>query len=78
MSGVLSPTANEDVKRKYKESIAKYFLYNKRRNTAYGLKFVCCELLNIANCALQIFGIDQLLGGEFTTYGLQGNVPILA
>ena len=72
VSGVISPTTNEEVKRKIKLAIAQYFHYNKRRNALYGTKFVICEILNITNCGLQIFLIDKLLGGEFTTYGLQG------
>ena len=72
VSGVLSPTASEDVKRKYRVSIAQYFHFNKTRNSLYGAKFVTCECLNIINCGLQILLIDQLLGGEFTSYGLQG------
>ena len=27
--------------------------------------------MNLANCSVQIYLIDQLLDGEFTTYGLQ-------
>ena len=27
--------------------------------------------MNLANCSIQIYLIDRLLGGEFTTYGLQ-------
>ena len=34
-------------------------------------RFVCCELLNLVNCGLQVVVIDRLLGGEFSTYGLQ-------
>ena len=72
VSGVISPVTNEEVKRKFKVAIAEYFHHNKRRNALYGLKFVICEFLNLVNCGLQIFLIDKLLGGEFTTYGLQG------
>ena len=70
--GVVSPVASEEVKRKYTTCIAQYFHHNHRRNAVYGAKFVLCELLNIINCASQIYLIDQLLGGEFTTYGLKG------
>ena len=34
-------------------------------------RFVICEIMNLANCSIQIYLIDRLLGGEFTTYGLQ-------
>ena len=71
MLGVMSPTTNEDVKRKHQVAIAEYFHHNRRRNSLYGLKFFTCEILNLLNCALQIFLIDRLLGGEFSTYGLQ-------
>ena len=71
MLGVMSPTANEDVKRKHQVAIAEYFHHNRRRNSLYGLKFFGCEILNLLNCGLQIYLIDSLLGGEFSTYGLQ-------
>ena len=71
LSGVISPTVNEDVRRKHKVAIADYFHYNRRRNSLYGLKFFGCEVLNLLNCGLQIYLIDSLLGGEFSTYGLQ-------
>ena len=71
MLGIMSPTTNEDVKRKHQVAIAEYFHHNRRRNSLYGLKFFACEILNLLNCALQIFLIDRLLGGEFSTYGLQ-------
>ena len=35
------------------------------------VRFVMCEILNLLNCTLQIYLIDRLLGGEFSTYGLQ-------
>ena len=73
-AGVMSPVTNEEVKRKYKAAIAQFFLHNRRRNAAYGAKFVTCELLNIVNCAAQIVLIDTMLAGEFTTYGLQGGL----
>ena len=76
--GVMSPVTNEEVKRKYKAAIAQFFLHNRRRNAAYGAKFVTCELLNIANCAAQILLIDTMLAGEFTTYGLQGGLEYIA
>ena len=71
-AGVISPVANEEVKRKHKIAIAEYFHYNKKRNSIYGAKFVICEFLNIFNSSLQVYLIDKLLGGEFTTYGLKG------
>jgi hypothetical protein len=35
------------------------------------LRFFLCESMNLANCILQIYLIDHLLGGEFSTYGIQ-------
>ena len=67
----MSPTTSEDVKRKHQVAIAEYFHHNRRRNSLYGLKFFGCEILNLLNCGLQIYLIDNLLGGEFSTYGLQ-------
>ena len=69
--GIMSPTVNEDVKRKHQVAIAEYFHHNRRRNSLYGLKFFSCEILNLVNCGFQIYLIDTLLGGEFSTYGLQ-------
>jgi len=71
VSGIISPVATEEVKKKHRVAIADYFYCNKRKHTAYGLRFVICEILNLLNCSLQIYLIDQLLGGEFSTYGLQ-------
>ena len=71
MLGVMSPTANEDVKRKHQVAIAEYFHHNRRRNSLYGLKFFGSEILNLINCGLQIYLIDSLLGEEFSTYGLR-------
>ena len=39
--------------------------------TQVNLRFVICEIMNLANCSIQIYLIDRLLGGEFTTYGLR-------
>ena len=41
------------------------------------VRFVMCEILNLLNCTLQIYLIDRLLGGEFSTYGLQVNVRLI-
>ena len=38
--------------------------------------FVICEILNLFNCSLQIYLLDRLLGGEFSTYGLQASRDI--
>ena len=71
LKGIVSPTANEDVKQKHCTAIAQYFYHNQRRNRIYGARFVMCELFNFINVALQVFLIDKLLGGEFSTYGLK-------
>ena len=39
-------------------------------------RFVICEILNLFNCSLQIYLLDRLLGGEFSTYGLQASRDI--
>ena len=69
--GIVSPTANEEVKQKHCTAIAQYFYHNQRRNSIYGARFVMCELFNVLNVALQVFLIDSLLGGEFSSYGLE-------
>ncbi|XP_023329586.1 innexin inx2 [Eurytemora carolleeae] len=69
VSGVSSPVVSEEIKKKHKVAIAEYFSCNKRRHILYGLRFVGCETLNLMNVSLQIYLIDRLLGGEFSTYG---------
>ena len=69
--GIVSPTANEDVKAKHCTAIAEFFYHNKKRNSLYGARFVICEMFNIVNVTVQIYLIDKLLGGEFSSYGLK-------
>ena len=38
------------------------------------MRFVICEVFNIVNVFVQIYLIDRLLGGEFSTYGLKVSV----
>ena len=33
-------------------------------------RFFICEVLNLINVSLQVYLIDSMLGGEFTTFGL--------
>jgi len=70
VSGIISPVATEDVKNKHKAAIAEYFHCNKRRHAMYGARFFICEVLNLINVSLQVYLIDSMLGGEFTTFGL--------
>ena len=51
-----------------------FFYHNQRRNGIYGVRFVICEVFNIVNVFVQIYLIDRLLGGEFSTYGLKVSV----
>ena len=39
VSGIISPVATEEVKKKHKTAIAEYFFCNKRRHAAYGLRY---------------------------------------
>lgn len=71
VSGISSPLASEDTKKKHKIAIAEYFHCNKRRHIFYGIRFVFCELLNLTNVTLHMYLVDQLLGGEFSTYGIE-------
>ena len=45
------------------EKVLKSYIFSPR--------FVACEVMNLGNVSLQIYLIDRLLGGEFSTYGLQ-------
>ena len=36
-------------------------------------RFFICEILNLLNVSLQVYLIDSMLGGEFSTYGLNVN-----
>ena len=38
VSGIISPVASEDVKRKHIAAIAEYFYYNRRRHVLYGIR----------------------------------------
>ena len=69
--GIISPVASEDVRHKHCTAIGQYFYHNQRRNGIYGVRFIICEFINIANAVLQIYLIDSLLGGEFSTYGFK-------
>ena len=71
LSGISSPVANEDVRQKHATAIGQFFYHNQRRNVIYGVRFVMCEAFNIVNVFVQIYLIDLLLGGEFSTYGLK-------
>lgn len=66
--------ANEDVRHKHSVAIGQYFYHNQRRNRVYGARFVICEVINVVNLVTQIFLIDSLLGGEFSTYGFKVKV----
>ena len=74
LSGISSPVTNEDVRHKHATAIGQFFYHNQRRNGIYGVRFVICELFNIVNVFVQIYLIDRLLGGEFSTYGLKVGV----
>ena len=74
LSGISSPVANEDVRHKHVTAIGQFFYHNQRRNGIYGVRFVICEVFNIVNVFVQIYLIDRLLGGEFSTYGLKVSV----
>ena len=39
VSGIISPVASDDVKRKHTAAIADYFFCNKRRHVLYGLRW---------------------------------------
>jgi hypothetical protein len=39
VSGIISPVATEEVKKKHKTAIAEYFFCDKRRHAAYGLRY---------------------------------------
>ena len=69
--GIISPVASEDVRQKHCTAIGQYFYHNHRRNGIYGVRFIICEFINIANAILQIYLIDSLLGGEFSSYGFK-------
>ena len=66
--------ASEDVRHKHSVAIGQYFYHNQRRNRVYGARFVICEVINVVNLVTQIFLIDSLLGGEFSTYGFKVEV----
>ena len=34
-------------------------------------RFVLCEVLNLLNVSLQVYLIDSMLGGEFSTFGIK-------
>ena len=72
--GIISPVASEDVRHKHSVAIGQYFYHNQRRNRVYGARFVICEVINVVNLVTQIFLIDSLLGGEFSTYGFKVKV----
>ena len=69
--GIASPVATDDVKQKHCTSIAQFFYHNQKRNGIYGARYIVCETINLANVIIQIILIDNLLGGEFSTYGLK-------
>lgn len=51
-------TKNRDLKR------------HKKRHRTYLNYFLLCEVMNFLNVIMQIYLVDEFLGGTFTTYGL--------
>lgn len=50
--------------------IVNYITRNKHKHTSYFYYFTLCEISNFVNVIMQIYLVDEFLGGTFTTYGL--------
>lgn len=50
--------------------VVNYLIRNRSRHRTYFYYFIICELCNLINVILQIYLVDEFLGGTFTTYGL--------
>lgn len=70
-----SPLASdENEKRTAIRRIVRYFVRNEQsrnnRHQNYFRYFTLCEAMNFLNVIVQIYLVDEFLGGTFTTYGL--------
>ena len=55
VSGIISPVASEDVKRKHVAAIAEYFYCNRRRHILYGLRLALLSQSLIFYCGFEEF-----------------------
>lgn len=49
--------------------LTQYLARTMRQHNLYAIKYFVCEVLNLVNVIVQIYLIDDFLGGEFLTYG---------
>ncbi|EFA07886.1 Innexin inx2-like Protein [Tribolium castaneum] len=54
-----------------KSQMIQYIINGKYFHTLYAIRYVVCEILNLANVILQIFLMDTFLGGQFALYGFK-------
>lgn len=60
----------ESAERGSMKLVVNYLAKNRSRHRNYFYYFIVCELCNFINVILQIYLVDEFLGGTFTTYGL--------
>lgn len=51
--------------------VVDYLTKNHPRHQTYFYYFTLCEIFNFINVIMQIYLVDEFLGGTFTTYGLE-------
>lgn len=69
IQNLTNPVLTENEKRNQISLLNKYLLLCLKSNNVYFVEFIICECLNLINLVLQIYFMDQFLGGEFSTYG---------
>lgn len=50
--------------------VVKYLIKNRNGHQKYFYNFILCEALNLINVLVQIYLVNEFLGGTFTSYGL--------
>lgn len=64
------PLASNDKHKDAIRRVSRYFIKSRLRHEQYFRLFTLCEVMNLFNVIIQIYLVDEFLGGTFTTYGL--------
>lgn len=67
---VTGADGKESEERGQVKRVISYLARNRSRHRNYFYYFIICEICNFINVILQVYLVDEFLGGTFTTYGL--------
>ena len=69
IQGLTNPLTSAETKKEKITLLADYLSSTVGRNNLYAIKFLSCEALNIFNAIMNISFLNNLMGGQFYSYG---------